>query len=370
MNSGKINILVFGITSRFGGTESYLRSLISNIDRSSYNFDFMIIGEKKAILEEEMNTLINDGKNHFFYPPNMKKNYMKTKKWLKNFYENHDYDIIYMNVTSAARIVYCDYAIRNKNVKLITHNHCGNSINKKAGINNSLFKRYTTRKSDLRLACSDAAYYWGFSNVAGQPKIIKNGINLDKYQFESFYREEIRNSYGIDNDKIVIGHVGRFSIEKNHKFFVSLSKVLGEKYIFLCAGEGDTKKELLDLVKQEGVSNQFRILGFRHDTQKLYSAMDIFMMPSLYEGLPIVCVEAQANGLPCVFSDTISKQSDICGHSVFLSLQNLACWVDYIKKMEIRRYDNKKKLMEAGYDIKKTASEMDLLFKSLKERNE
>lgn len=358
------------MTSRFGGTESYLRSLISNIDRSKYNFDFMVVGETKAILEDEINELINDGRNHFFYPPNMKKHYIKAKKWLENFYETHKYNLIYMNVTSAARIVYCNYAIKHMGVKLITHNHCGNSVNKKAGINNFLFKGYTTRMSDLKLACSDAAFYWGFSSNVGEPEIIKNGINLDRFSFNYNFRSEIRHVYDIDDNKIVIGHIGRFSIEKNQKFFVKLSKELGEKYVFICAGEGNTKNELLNEVKCEGVDDRFRIMSFTNETEKLYSAMDIFMMPSLYEGLPIVCVEAQANGLPCIFSDTISRQSDICGHSVFLSLEYLPSWVNYIKQMEICRYDNKNKLVEAGYDIKETARKMDLLFESLAGRSE
>ena len=361
----KKSILIFGITSVIGGTESYLRSLMNNLDLSKYDIDFMTIGEKKASLEEEFNQLFNDGRNHFFYPPNMKKKFVKSLLWLNRFYKEHEYDIIYMNVTSAARIVYCNFALMDGKTKLITHNHCGSATSKLAGLNNYLFRHYTTKKSDIKLACSDEAFYWGFTCPLSEGLIIKNGINIDRFAYNKKFRDEIRRTYNIPKDAFVIGHIGRFEKEKNHKFLLNLCEKLDKKYYFLCAGEGTLKNIIQQEIIKKKLAGRFIILPFTEETEKLYSAMDVFCMPSFYEGLPIVAVEAQASGLPCIFSDTISKQANICGNNYYLSIENTLDWIDLISRISEKRNNNKNLLKENGFDIKDTANTLERIFNEL-----
>lgn len=361
----KMRILIFGLTKVVGGIESYIRNLIYNIDREKYYFDFMIVGEEeKACFEDEFNELFDDGKEHFFHCPNMKKGFISTNRWLREFYESHHYDLIYMNVTTAARIMYCNYAVTKQGVPLITHNHCGNAVSKLASINNNVFKRYTTKKSAVKLACSDEAFSYGFSCDRSAGRIIQNGISVEQFTFNQEYRSEMRSNLGISEDQVVIGHIGRFAIEKNQRYFVELSKLLGNKYVFACIGEGEQKESVVSYIKEKGVVDSFRILPFSKQTEKYYSMMDIFAMPSLYEGLPLVAVEAQASGLPCIFSDSISRQSDICGHSRFISLETPDRWVEALRNSSKKRFDNRQKLIDAGFDASSTAVLISNLFDS------
>ncbi len=359
----KMKILIFGLTKVVGGVEAYIRNVIYNIDRKKYYFDFMIVGEdEKACFEDEFNDLFDDGQEHFFHCPNMKKNFLYANKWLKEFYEVHKYDLIYMNVTTAARIMYCNYAVCRQRIPLITHNHCGNAVSELAAINNKLFKRYTTRKSAVRLACSDEAFSYGFSCEASKGRIIKNGIDVDRFAFNSKYRYEMRRLHDIKEDQVVIGHVGRFALEKNQKYFIELSKELGDKYVFVCIGDGEQKEEFVRYIHENDIDKRFRVLPFSKQVEKYYSMMDIFAMPSLYEGLPLTAVEAQASGLPCIFADTISRQSDICGHSKFISLEDKGLWMETIKKITIERFNDKKQLIKAGYDAISTANILSRIF--------
>ena len=359
----KMRILVFGLTSVVGGVESYIRNLIYNIDKSKYYFDFMIVGEKeKACFEDEFNELFNDEKEHFYHCPNMKKGFLSTNRWLREFYETHRYDLIYMNVTTAARIMYCNYAVTKQGVPLITHNHCGNAVSKYASINNNLFKNYTTKKSAVKLACSDEAFAYGFMCDKSEVTIIQNGIDVNRFAFNKKYRSELREELKITDDQVVIGHVGRFAVEKNQKFFIELSKALDDHFIFVCVGEGNLKERFSEEVQNQGVEQQFRILPFSDHAEMYYSMMDIFAMPSLYEGLPLVAVEAQASGLPCMFSDTISKQADICGHSKFISLETPELWVETLKAFSKARFDNRQILIDAGFDVSRTAALISEIF--------
>ncbi len=363
----KIRVLIFGLTKVVGGVESYIRNLVYNIDRTKYDFDFMIVGEQeKACFEDEFNNLFGDNKEHFYHCPNMKKGFLSTNKWLKNFYDTHHYDLIYMNVTSAARIMYCNYAVTKQGIPLITHNHCGSAVTKLASLNNNIFKRYTTKKSSVKLACSDEAYRYGFIGDRADGMIIQNGISVDRFAFNSKYRSKIRGDLKIRDDQIVVGHIGRFATEKNQKYFIKLSKQIGDKCVFVCIGEGELKDSFIEDIRSNGVEKEFRVLPFSNQAEMYYSMMDIFAMPSLYEGLPLVAVEAQASGLPCVFSDTISRQSDICGHSDFISLDNDKLWVESILDCKQERYDNTQTLKDAGFDAASTAGIVSDIFEKVR----
>ena len=359
-------ILIIGMTDLLGGVETYIYSVIKNIDRRKYSFDFLIIGQGiKAVYEREINELIGDGLNHFFYSPNLKRHYFMSSKWLKQFYDSHNYDAIYLNTTTAARIMYCRYALNNKESKLIAHSHQGNAVSLKKSMGNRLFKHYLTKRSWKKLACSEIAYKWLFDDIPLPGCIIPNGIETDKFRFNDLKRKEIRGNLGIADNKIVIGHVGRWSTQKNQSFFISLSQLLGDDYLFLCIGDGPDKETFELSIKEKGVSDRFVILGARNDVNNYYSAMDIFAMPSYYEGLPIVAVEAQCNGLPCVFSDSISKHTDISGRCFFVSINQQDKWRAAIECINKERYDGEACLKDRGFSIFNTVKILDSILESI-----
>lgn len=347
----KKKILIIGMSDIIGGVETYIYNLIRLINKDKYHFDFLVIGQGiHSVFENEINALLNDGKNHFFYCPNLKKHYIKAHRWLKDFYRQNKYDIIYLNTCTSARISYCRYALKKSRTKLITHSHNGRADNYIGEINNKIFKRYTTNKSSKLLACSDVAYKYMFSNKPSGKWFIPNGVRTDRFKYNQIERETLRRKLNIPEEKIVIGCVGRFSAQKNYGYLVDLSELLPEKYCFLCIGDGDEKEAIKSRIIAEYKQDYFIILDSQKDIERYYNAMDIFVMPSIFEGLPITAIEAQCNGLPCVFSDTITKQVGLTDNCSFISLQNKKEWATTITQQDIKRCDGESIIAEKGFD--------------------
>ena len=353
-----IKVLVLGLHGILGGSETYVNNLIRCFDKEEIRCDFLVVGNDKTPYEDAINEFYNDGYNHFFYCPNLKKEYFKGRKWIKNFYDNHNYDIIYLNATSAANAIYCRYALEKKKIPMITHSHFSNG----PWVNHVLYRNYTCKHSVYKLACSKPAAHWMFGKNISEVKYIANGINTERFSFNDSFRNEIRREFDIKNDEIVIGHVGRFSMEKNHKFFLELAKKLPENYIFMCIGEGPCKEEFITRIDEMKLSNRFRILPVKSDVERYYCAMDVFAMPSLYEGLPIVSVEAQCTGLQVVFSDTISKQADLTGKCYFELLNDADLWSNRILNLNIKRFDGRVRIQDSGFSIQDVANDIRKLF--------
>lgn len=348
-------VLIIGMTGILGGVETYIYNMIRFIDKEKFDFDFLIIGQGKiSVYEKEINELLHDDRNHFYYAPSLKRNYFRGRQWLKEFYDFHNYDMIYMNTCTAARINYCKYAIKKQNIKLLTHSHNGSSSSKLGGINHKIFRHYTTKYSDVRLACSELAYHWMFDDMPDKSAIVPNGIDPQRFKFSVIDKEQIRRKLGIADEKIVVGHVGRFSEQKNQDFFIKLIKELDKKFVVLCIGEGETKELILKKIKKEKLEKRFVIIDVQSDIEKYYSAMDVFLMPSMFEGLPIVAVEAQCNGLTCIFSNNVSRQIDLSGKSKFIGLDRIDAWINALKNMNFTRYNGVDVIEKAGFSIRNT----------------
>lgn len=356
-------ILIIGLTNLIGGVETYIYNVIKLINKEKYTFDFLIIGqEKKAVFENEINKILGNDKNHFYYAPSLKNNFWVANRWLKEFYDNHHYDAIYLNTTTAARVMYCRYAINKLGAKLIVHSHNGNAISFLKGFKSKLLRHYITKVSWKRLACSEVAYTWMFDDKPMGNVVIPNGIDTNRFKFDSNNRNNVRKDLGIGDNIVVIGHVGRWSPQKNQLYFAELSKILGDKYMFLCLGDGPDKEPFMQIIKAEHIENRFIILGARDDVYKYYSAMDLFAMPSHYEGLPIVAVEAQCNGLSCVLSDKISRQTNISGRCEFVDNNDLEKWADIVRNTKKERFDGENVLKEKGFSVYNTVAMLEKVF--------
>ena len=148
-------------------------------------------------------------------------------------------------------------------------------------------------------------------------------------------------------------------------YFVKLSKKLGDKYMFLCLGDGPDKEPFMQVVKDDNIEDRFIILTARDDVYKYYSAMDLFAMPSHYEGLPIVAVEAQCNGLSCVLSDNISRQTNITGRCEFVANDDLIKWAETVRNIKKDRFDGEQVLKENGFSIYNTVSMVEKIFEQI-----
>lgn len=358
-------ILVIGMSDTLGGVETYLYNLIKTINKQQYKFDFLVIGQdNKSVFEKEINEIIGDGENHFYYCPNLKKEYLKAKRWLNSFYEKNHFDIIYLNTCTAARISYCVKGI-NSNTKLVTHSHNGKADNWKGTVTNALFKRYTTNKSVYKIACSDIAYKYLFSDIAHGNWFVPNGVDTNRFSFSEENRKKIRKQLNIGDDKIVIGNVGRFSAQKNQAYFLDLAQTLDDNYLFLLLGNGELKHGFIEKIKERGLEKKFIVLPSKNNVEEYYSAMDIFVMPSLFEGLPITAIEAQCNGISCIFSENITQQVSLSSHCKFVNLDEKEKWIHAIKMLANVRYDGNDVIKRNGFDISSTVKKIEMIFLEL-----
>lgn len=359
------NILVIGMSDTLGGVETYLFNLIKGINKTDLNFDFLILGNGKSVFQQEINLSIGDGKNHFYNCPLLKKNFLKGEKWLKRFYNKHNYDIIYMNTCTSARIMYCLEGLRGDGTILISHSHNGKADNIVGNVNNFLFRGLTTKKSYLKLACSDIAYHYLYT---GNPKgrwFVPNGINVNRFKFNALNRKLIRKKYEISSDTLVLGCVGRFTKQKNQTFLIQLSKIINRDVKFLLLGNGELKNIFIDELKNNNINDKFILLDAKNDVEKYYSAFDLLLMPSLFEGLPITAIEAQCNGMDCLLSNKITKQVKLSNHCKFFSLDNINAWSDYINNFKAQRYEGETVVKSNGFDEESTISIMTDVFENL-----
>lgn len=232
---------------------------------------------------------------------------------------------------------FISYFCKKYDIKhLITHAHTTKySDNPKNALRNKIMCLGLKNSATDYFACSKAAgeFYYGKEAVeSGLVKVIPNAIDLKKYKFNQIIRDKVRKILNIE-DKFVVGHIGRMAPPKNQKFLLQIFKKVKKERtnsILLMIGNGPLKKEIESEIKRLNLQDSVILLGVRNDVPNLLMAMDVFLLPSLYEGLPVVCVEAQATGLRCVLSDNITKEVD-CGNCEFISLnQSLADWKDNI----------------------------------------
>lgn len=299
-------ILVFGITENPGGIESVIMNYYRHIDRKKIQFDFLCNTEKVSY-EKEINAL--GGK--IYRITARSQNTKKFKKDMENFFVKHanEYFAIWVNVCSLANIDYLKYAKKYGISKRIIHAH--NSQNMDSflrGIlhrfNRILIGRYAT---DF-WTCSDEARKWFYSKkIINSSKyvIIKNAINCDIYKFDKEIRDNYRKQFNIESDELVIGNVGRMHFQKNQeyiiKIFNDINKSIPKSKLFL-VGDGPDKGKIEKLIKEYKQQNNIILLGVRDDVNCLMQMFDVFLFPSLFEGLPLAPIEAQAASLPVYLS--------------------------------------------------------------------
>lgn len=217
------------------------------------------------------------------------------------------------------------------------------------------------------LACSDRAGEWLFGSrqmKAGRVTVLPNGIPLREFAFDQEIRQEVRAEWQAGDTTLVMGHVGRFTAQKNHDFLLDVFAELHREQpnsILVLAGIGELQQAARQKAEELGLAEAVRFLGFRSDVARLLQGMDVFVMPSLYEGFPVTAVEAQAAGLPCVFSDTITREAKILEAVEYLPLDApLQRWADAILGLAgtTQRDACYQELARKGYDVKTMAERL------------
>lgn len=301
-----------------------------------------------------------------------KKNIVKYLKFIRSVIS--DYDIIHVNKNSLINIIPVWVAV-GQNKKIVCHSHnTAPTVNSKLEFLHNLNKRYVIKHSDLLLACSKEAGEWMFGKDQvenGNVTLINNAIELSKYQFRGEIRKKIREELNVDSDTILFGHVGRFSKQKNHTFLISVFEEISKKVPktkLLLMGDGPQKDEIKKEVLNKKLENKIIFGGVKGNIEDYFMAMDCFVFPSLYEGLGIAVIEAQAGGLKCYISDALPEEVRVSDLVKVISLSESAKeWCDIIVKDidTLQHYNSEKQLKEAGYEISIEAQKLENLYVKL-----
>ena len=374
-------ILIVGPALDFaaGGVEIYLINTLSRMDRSSYDITFFSPGK---IVSETAAKKLDGLVDRSIYlgldicPPNasvfQKCRFQFTvRKYFEQLQKKEEYDIVYINATSPLYQANLLAAAKRCGIpRRIAHSHntiiTGNAL--KGAIRGFLKKSIVRNATDL-LACSLPAAEDLFGKEAGQRAgILKYGIDTRRFAFSASVREECREELGFAGADYVIGHIGRFAEQKNHCFlidiFCEVSKACPEARLLLL-GEGTLQEEIRQRVSQYGLDDKVIFAGVKERTERYYCAMDVFVLPSLFEGLGIVNLEAQASGLSCVVSDQVPREVDVSGRMEFLPLGDAAVWRDSLLKykgLAHERENDWRDVYDAGYDVEKTAQVLTEVF--------
>ena len=258
---------------------------------------------------------------------------------VKDFFWQHakDYDIVHVHIPNAAFIV-LRYAKKYGIKVRILHSHNARGADgavKK--IRNYLLNQCGIRYANQYFACSVKAGNYLFGEKrCGQLVVLPNAIRLERYAFDEKKRKTIRDSLGVKEHELLLGHIGRFAEQKNHEgllkiFAETRKRGMDTKLVLL--GDGELREKTGQLAEQLGIKDQVLFAGVVANVPDYLSAMDIFLLPSLYEGLPVVCVEAQAAGLPCLISDQVTREIALTDQVWFLANGDLDSWCDRIRKI-------------------------------------
>ncbi len=342
-----------------GGIQSFLLNLYRNIDRSKIQFDFLIFREEPQFYEEEIKKL----GGHIFRLPARHTNPLKYRKNIRSFLKKHvkEYVAFHYHTSSLSNIIPVQEAKRSGLQLVIIHSHntaaSGNRIHTYL---HKFNKKFIHRYVDACFACGEMAGKWMYDGTkCSGVKIVYNGIDIDSFKFDEEIRKKTRNALNISEDKIIVGHVGRFSQAKNQEFIVQLCKkikTMSKKYIFLLIGDGPEKPRIEKLISDAELDNEVILLGNRKDVNELSQAMDIFILPSLFEGFPVTAIEAQAVGLPCILSTNISPECSIKSNVIMLKIDDaIDLWADELLAKHERIEDNKV-LISSGFNIHNTVN--------------
>ena len=366
-----IKVLQIGMTRNIGGLETYLMQQFNHLDYNKIRYDFVnITGEYNIAFSDEIES---KGSKIYSVISRHKNPLLHYYQWIKILFKNKGkYTAIVLNSNSLEYVFPIFIAKIFKIPVRIMHSH-NSSWEHKIGFGRKCLIRF-----NKVLLNFSATNYWACSKVAGiwmfdknkSFEIVHNAIEVEKYKYNNIKRKEIRKILNLEGN-FVIGHVGRFSYQKNHDFLVSIFKeivkIIPNSILLLIGGaveNDDYYIKTQEKVKKLDLEKNVKFLGLREDVSKIMQGMDCFILPSHFEGLPLVGIEAQTAGLPCYFSNNITQEVKVTSLVEFISLEkNPKYWADRIVKCKgVKRVDTSEDIMKAGYDINKEIKKIENLY--------
>lgn len=356
-----------------GGAENAIMNYYREIDRSKVQFDFLITDSRKSDFEDEILSL--GGKVYRVRLLTIK-HPMRYISDVKSFFKTHpEYQIVHSH-TSSKSVIPLAIAKYYKIPIRIAHSHNAKTESGMSGKIRDCLKPFLKYIANVFFSCGEQASQWLYGkkfNKRRQVSIIHNVIDANKFRFNVERRREIREQLSIDKETIVIGNVARFSIQKNHRFSLMILKeflALYPKSKLLLIGDGQEKENIIKYAKELGILENLIMVGAIPNVYDFLQAMDVFILPSLFEGLPLSIIEAQVSGLPCYTTlGTVSSECSVTELVNYLPLESGAAhWAEEIYKTvssDYNRTDRYEEIKSAGYDSVTTANTLQDLYINL-----
>lgn len=345
-----------------GGVENYLMNYYTHFNNNEIKCDFCV----HSLSDDYFKNIIEKKGDKIYVLPSFTfKNLNRIKQDINKIFKEEKYDIIHCHQANAAYFYFKIAKRYNINCRIL-HSHQSKAADKffHALRNYPLLllgKKYSTSY----FACSDLAGKYLFGK---NYKIINNAVDIQKFAFNDYLRSTVRNQYSIPKDAFVVGHIGRMCPQKNQAFlldiFAEIIKKDKNSFLFLI-GDGEDRQYLFDKAKKLGIYKNVLFTGSVNEPYKFYSAMDVFVLPSVYEGLPVVGVEAQCNGLPMVVSENVTQELKLLPTTRFVSLKELpAEWAKKCLKLS-RDTSTKEQIVLGGYEINTESEKLIKIYKSI-----
>lgn len=351
---------VIGIMNR-GGAETMIMNLYRNIDRTKVQFDFVENTADSAVFDDEILSL---GGRIYRCPHYNEKNHFSYTNWWRDFFKSHasEYPIVHGHLGSTAAI-YLSVA-KQHGIYTIAHSHNVNKMRSLGDVVYGLFAYPTRFVADHLFACSREAGISRYGKNAGGDEarclVLRNAIDTQKFAFDATVRSYMRQKLNLTEDQPVIGNVSRFSQQKNHAFLLDIFAEIHRKEpnaVLLLVGDGNLRSQIEQKINVLGLNDAVILAGVQSNTQDYYQVMDVIVMPSHYEGLPVSLVEAQTAGLPCCVSDNVPEESAITELVEFRSLADSAeAWARWsLERAKEKRADGRDAIRKSGYDVSITS---------------
>ena len=344
-----------------GGTESLIMSWYRSIDRSKIQFDFLVRSPDSNYVDE----IIALG-GRVFYTASFPRYFLKNRRETKEVLQRKEWDVIHIHANAAMYMLPLRLAKKLGYKHRIMHSHSVKAQNPLFKMLHIYNRKRIHRYATTCLACSEQAGSWLYGRH--EFNVFKNAVETSKYLFSRDLREKYRKQLQIE-DSFVVGHIGRFAMPKNHGFllevFREISKRKPESKLLL-VGDGELREDIVNKAKSLGMESNIVFTGRRTDIGALMSAMDVFVLPSLFEGMPVVCVECCASELPAVISEEayvkeLDNLPNLCSFSLKHTPEE---WAEYVLNIDCNRQERGTQDMATGcgYDIRSIISDLESLY--------
>lgn len=337
-----------------GGLETMLMNYYRHIDHNEIQFDFLVHRSKEADYDAE---ILSMGGKIYRLPQLNPLNPTYLRSLNEFFAEHREYKIVHCHLDCMAGIP-LKYAKKYGVPVRIAHSHNSNQTKDAKYVLKLFYKRNIVKYANHLFACGRDAGRWMFGT--DDFMVLNNAIDASAYSYREETARAVRAELAVYHDALVVGHVGRFSPQKNHRFLLRIFAELMRKRteaVLLLVGEGELRADAEKLAEELGIRKNVIFAGLRSDVPRLLHAMDVFLFPSIYEGLPLSIVEAQAAGLPCLISDKVPiecKKTELVKQ--ILLDESPAVWADAVlSAAALQRKNTLKEIRQAGFDIRENA---------------